>query len=351
MDFKSDKSFFTRVVIIVFIVFLALSFFQFFKDTFEILLLALAAIIWAILFRSLADILVSKTKLNRRWSTISSVIIIMGGFVGLNMIIMPGLSEQIPELKQQIPKAITLVKEKLSEYTIGQSVLEEISDSEKFLDSNQGAIGSFIKGTITSTFNFLTNILVIVVVGFFFLSDPKVYKSMITKAFPIRYRDRTAEVLTAQYVTLKSWLAGKLLSMCILSLLTMIGLWILGIPLGLTLGLIAGLLSFIPNLGPILGLIPAALIAFTVSPSCALYVAILYAVIQLLESNLLVPLIQQNQVSIPPGVILLSQVLMGIALGIMGIILTVPILVLLKVAIQMVYLEDVLDDDVDLDTA
>lgn len=110
----------------------------------------------------------------------------------------------------------------------------------------------------------------------------------------------------------------------------------------LILGLIAALLSFVPNFGPIISVIPAALIALVESPQLALYVLILYATIQTLESYMITPYLQHRLAEMPPALLLTMQVLLGVVAGVAGLIFATPLTVAAMVMIRMWYVEDVL---------
>jgi predicted PurR-regulated permease PerM len=100
---------------------------------------------------------------------------------------------------------------------------------------------------------------------------------------------------------------------------------ILGVPAALLLGLIAALAEAIPIVGPLLGAIPAILVAATVSPQLALAVAGAYLVLQLIEGNVLVPLVMRNTTGISPFLVILSVLIGGAAGGFVGALLAVPI--------------------------
>jgi predicted PurR-regulated permease PerM len=125
---------------------------------------------------------------------------------------------------------------------------------------------------------------------------------------------------------------------------TWVGLQLLGIPLALILSVLAAVLSFIPNFGPILAMVPAMLLGFLQSSSLALYVGLLYVGIQIVETYLLGPWLAQRTASIPPVLTLLTQVLLGVLFGGMGVILAAPATAAGMVLIRMVYVEDVLGD-------
>jgi predicted PurR-regulated permease PerM len=166
----------------------------------------------------------------------------------------------------------------------------------------------------------------------------------ITKLFPIEKRPRVREILYQIVDMLGWWLIGKAGSMLVIGILTWIGLWIIGVPLSLTLGLIAGLLSFIPNFGPILSAVPAILLGFIDSPVKALYVLILYIVVQLIESNLITPMIERRTVELPPALTIISQLALGVLIGGLGLVLATPLLAVVMVLVQTVYIQDVLGD-------
>ncbi len=344
-----SKTFIVKLVIAIVLVFAALGLFELLVEAFQVVLLGITAVIWAVLFRGPADWICSKTCIKHHWATLLSVILVLGVMTGLGWLVFPSFIEEFSQFEKKIPEAINNIKEELVQTSLGRRLVQELESPQEIIMKNGGTLQNLVASFFSSLFGFLADVFIVIVVGFFLLADPHLYKRVIVKLFPVDRRPRVALLLTYQYRTLKSWLAGKLFDMFVVAALTTFGLWLLDIPLPIALGVIAGLISFIPNLGPIIALIPALLIAYLEGPKSVLYVFILYNSIQLIESNLLLPLIQQHQVSVPPAFILLGQVLLGVVAGVLGIILTVPILVLLMVFVKMIYLQDILGDpDVEL---
>jgi predicted PurR-regulated permease PerM len=118
----------------------------------------------------------------------------------------------------------------------------------------------------------------------------------------------------------------------------------MGVPLPLTLGVLTALLNFVPNIGPVLAVIPTALVALTVSPWTALYATLLHIGIGGFDGYVITPLIQQRTVSLPAGLILASQVLLGVLLGGLGVLLATPLAAALFVLVKQLYVRDVLGD-------
>lgn len=132
--------------------------------------------------------------------------------------------------------------------------------------------------------------------------------------------------------------------MAVIGVLTTLGLWLLGVPLALTLGILAALLEFIPNFGPILSAVPAVLLALMESPRLALWVILLYLGIQAAESYLITPLVQRRLASLPPVLVIVSQILGGVLFGFLGFALATPLLAFALVLVKRLYIEDRLGD-------
>ncbi len=154
--------------------------------------------------------------------------------------------------------------------------------------------------------------------------------------------------MQAQTRSLRFWLLGRLASMVFVGLIAGIGLKLLGVPMAFTLGLIAGLATFIPYIGPILGAIPALLVALLEGPIIVLYVAILYFVVETVESSFIAPLAAKKAVHLAPAYTVIIQLAGGAVAGIPGVILATPLAVIGAVTIQLLYVEDVLGEKVEI---
>ena len=138
-------------------------------------------------------------------------------------------------------------------------------------------------------------------------------------------RKRARDVWNAAETRLGMWVRGQLILMGTIGIGTAVAYTLLGVPAGILLGLIAALAEAIPIVGPLLGAIPAVLVAATVSPELALAVAGVYLVLQLIEGNVLVPLVMRNTTGISPFLVILSVLVGGAAGGFIGALLAVPI--------------------------
>jgi predicted PurR-regulated permease PerM len=132
--------------------------------------------------------------------------------------------------------------------------------------------------------------------------------------------------------------------MAIVGLLTTTGLWLLGVPIALMFGAMAALSEFIPNIGPVLSMAPALLVSFGKSASLAGWVFLVYLGVQLLESYVISPIVQQRETHVPAPLLIFCQVLLGYLGGGLGLILAAPLTASVLVLVRMLYLEDVLGE-------
>ena len=185
--------------------------------------------------------------------------------------------------------------------------------------------------------------LLIVLIGIYLAADPTAYMRGVVRLFPPHRRVRIGHILNATAKALQKWLTGMALDMLFVGVVTGLGLWVVGVPLPFALGVLVGVSVFVPYIGPALATVPGLLLALSVSPTLALYAAIVYAVALTIEGNVTQPLLQRWAVSLSPVVNLLAIVAFGIIFGVWGAVLATPMTVALSVLIRMAYIEDVLE--------
>jgi predicted PurR-regulated permease PerM len=132
--------------------------------------------------------------------------------------------------------------------------------------------------------------------------------------------------------------------MCVVAMMSVIGLTALRVRAALALGVLAGFLNLIPNLGPTLSVIPAMAIALLDNPWKSLGVLGIYFIIQQAESNFITPIVMAHQVSLLPAVTLICQLFFVSFFGFLGLFLALPLTVVAKIWIEEVLVKDVLDE-------
>ena len=212
--------------------------------------------------------------------------------------------------------------------------------------SAAGRVFSILDRILSTTLGLIANIGLIFFVGIFIAVDPKLYRNGFARLFPIRRRERVKDILDQIGSTMFRWLMGRFMTMLITGAGTAVALLVLGVPMAITVGVITGLFTFVPNIGAIIGLALGVLVALPQGMSTVGWVVGLYAVLQLLESNVITPLLQQQQTSIPPALLLSFQVIMGALAGFLGLMVATPLLAAALVLIQQAWIKDVLGEPV-----
>lgn len=309
----------------------------------EPLLAIFGGVLFAILFNGAARWLRGKTGLPYTAAlavSIAAPLLLLG--VGL-WFAAPAISDQAGQLAERIPEAVRKLQENLHQWEWTRRILEQQERLTAVLPEGSkaaGLAGSFF----STTFGGLGNLVIALAVGLFLAISPRVYVDGLIALVPLDKRVRARQILGAVASTLRSWLTAKIVAMITIGVLTTLGLWLLGIDLALVLGALAALLSFIPNIGPLIALIPAALIGLVGGPDKLLYVIALYAGIQMVESYVLTPVLQQSMVDLPPALTLSMQVVLGVLAGALGLILAAPLAAVAMVVVSMWYVQDVLGD-------
>jgi predicted PurR-regulated permease PerM len=315
---------------------------------FDVVLILFGAVLLAVFLNGLANILRRHLRFSDGVSVllVSALLILILAF-GV-WLLAPSVAEQVKHLRDELPKSLQNVAAYLNRFGWAKAILEQMPGTNEIIDKVKNSnILSQVGNFFSLTLGALTNIAMMILLSIYLASESKTYIKGFTKLFPKNSRKRVSEILYAIGETLSRWLIGKGVSMLFIGLLTWIGLYFLGVPLALTLGLIAGLLSFLPNFGPIISAVPAILLAFIDSPISALYVLILFVGVQLVESNLVTPMIERRTVELAPVLTIVAQLALAILFGAVGLILATPMLAVIIVLVQMLYIEDVLGDKAD----
>ncbi|HEY0995625.1 MAG TPA: AI-2E family transporter [Gemmatimonadaceae bacterium] len=307
----------------------------------DVLLLAFAGLLFGVFLRRLATLVAAHTPLGPRVALAAVALALVGSLVGAFWAQGTAIATQVRELREALPQAVERLQARLERYDWGERAVEAMPSPGELLPDDPDAV-TRVTGVVSRTFSALTSTVIILFLGIVLAATPGVYVRGLVALVPRRAERRTREVIARTYDTLWWWLVGRVISMTFIGIVTGVGLALLGVPLAFVLGLLAALLSFIPNLGPILSAAPAILLALVDGPRQALWVAALYAGVQVVESYLLDPIIDRKTVYLPPAVTIFAQLVLALIGGLLGVALATPLTALLMVLVTMLYVQDVL---------
>ena len=304
-----------------------------------LLLMLFGAIVIASIFRAVADAICRYTRLPNSVSTGLAILLVLGSLGALIAIFGAHVASQVQSLRETLPAAWRALEQRIGD--IGLS--EQLDKLVATITSPGGGSLSGFGRTLLSIGSGLADLLVVIFAGIYLATQPNFYRIGAIKLVPPTRRKIAAEAMLESERALRLWLKGQAIAMVVVGLLTGLGLWALGMPSAFTLGLIAGVLEFIPFAGPIIAAVPAILLAFAVGPELALWVTLLYLLVQQFEGNVLTPLVQQYAVDLPGAVLLFSLIGFGTLFGTLGVILAAPLAVVTMVLVKRLYVIETLD--------
>jgi predicted PurR-regulated permease PerM len=310
----------------------------------DLLMLVFAAVLIAILLRTLTDYVQQRTGL---WYGLSLAIVSAGLVVLIALtvwLVMDRIVEQMAQLRTLLPQAIQNVNAYIARYPWAQNAVDNLPNPADWVATRGGTIVSQFAGLASTTLGGLVNAIIVFIIGVYLASQPDIYARGLNHLVPFGYRARLGEILNTSHGALQRWLMGRFGLMFLNGGLTTIGLWILGVTLAFTLGVLAGILNFVPNFGPWIAAIPAVLVAFLQGPQQALYVGLLYIALQSIDGYILTPIVDRRSVELPPVLTIVAQVLLGLAFGFVGILLASPLTAVAMILIKTLYVEDLLGD-------
>ncbi len=287
-----------------------------------------------------------------RWLAVIAVYLgIIGGLTGLILLIGPTVAEQIERLIRKLPGYLEILRSLLENLVIrlGMSDPDDNGMLAQLLDINslnswvirssqQLVVRSYslTKGIIGSVFGLL---LALLLSGYMLSGSEKLLQGIIN-LLPYPWNSRVALQISPVSQRMGGYIQGRILVSAILGLVISLGLNFLGLAdFALGLGVIAGFTNLIPFFGPVLGSIPALIVAIAQGGWTALWVLLLFLVIQNLETYVLDPLLVGNSVKVHPLYQLLAVLGGAQVLGIIGALIVPPWVAGTAVLIETLYVQ------------
>jgi predicted PurR-regulated permease PerM len=272
----------------------------------------------------------------------AAILLVYGVFlatvIGLALVVLPYALGQAGDTIATLPAFFDEVRtwaKTLEPPVVARTVVSVVDAAARALPNTNAApqgeevvaVGMTVAGAIMGLLTLLT-------VVYFWLTEHARLQRYVLAFVPTHRRAGARDVWNHAETRLGRWVRAELILMTTIGVGTGVAYTLLGVPSALLLGLISALCEAIPIVGPLLGAIPANLVAATVSPQLALVVAGVYVVLQLIEGNVLVPIVMRNTVGISPFLVLFSVLAGAAAGGFIGALLAVPIAATVEVVLE-----------------
>ena len=289
--------------------------------------------------------LVNKLKnrgINRTLSAVLVYVVMLGIITLALFALVPTLYTQI----QDFAKVVPTIFDKFQNYIDG--VFQKLDTIQNFdawairdgLFEQIEGVGTGIASSlpnmlisiISSFASGMGSIIVGLIIGFFLLVSFESTDSFID-FLPKKIQTATRELLQKIDDALRSFVTGSILDCTFIFIISSIGLYFAGLKAPLLFGLFCGITNIIPYAGPYIGGIPAVLVGFSQGITTGILTLIVLCVIQFLEGNFLQPVILSKTTKLHPVTIILGLLIFGNLWGILGMIISTPLLAALKAII------------------
>jgi predicted PurR-regulated permease PerM len=317
------------------------------------LFLIFAGILLGVFLNAVTEILGQVTRLRHSLRLAIVCLVLAAMFCGVLVLGGNTIAQQATALSNTIKSQIGNVKGFLEQHGVDTSFLDIGNappatgespaatahaasglPSAGAIASGGGAIVSQTLKLILGTVGAVGNFFIVLFLGLCFAAQPGVYRLGLLGMMPSRHRLRATEIVDNIGAMLQRWLLAQIITMAAVFAVTWIGLLVIGVPGAFILGVQAGLLAFIPTVGALLGgliIVLASLASGWVAAASAFG---LFLGVHALESYILTPLIQRQAINIPPATLFGMQILLGTVFGLWGLALALPLMAIVKVAID-----------------
>lgn len=298
-----------------------------------VLLLAFVGALGAIFVHALSDPVAARLHLPRGLAAGLTILVLLvlaivgGWFLGGR------LGDELQQLGDTLPRVV---------HNLQQTVaLPQPLDAlwQQGLGQLQASATALIQRTAEAALGFGAAILFIAFFAIYTAINPGPYRRGLLWLLPPAWRAEAEIVLHDIVHGLRYWMLGQLVSMASVSVLIWIGLALLGIPQALGLALIAGAFELVPVLGPWLSAVPGVLIGLNAGTAAAVHVALMYLVVQQLESNVIVPLAERWAIRLPAGLVLFAIAAGGVLFGLLGVLLATPLTLVVVILVQDLWMQ------------
>ena len=222
-----------------------------------------------------------------------------------------------------------------------QEEVQQFFRTDSFMKIVQAAARKLLPGVwglITGTTTFILGLFGLTVVGLylvFLLLDYRKVQERWTELLPPAWREPVTEFVADFDRGMNRYFRAQAAVASLVGVLSAIGFALIGLPLGVLLGLLVGLLNMVPYLQ--IAAIPPALllaVAHALETGGSIWVALglvalVFAVVQVVQDGVLVPRIMGDATGLSPAFILLSLSVWGKLLGVFGLLIALPMTALL----------------------
>ncbi len=280
-----------------------------------------------------------RRRFSRTWGVVMVFATISLAIALLILMIAPMVYAQTVTLIETVPEALRWVQDR-GLPKLGINVPDNLRIDADYIRQwvtehwaeAKGAAGVVAQSSL-AVLATIANIALIPVVAFYLLRDWDHLISACDRFTPPRWRALTRRLARECDDVLGSFIRGQGLVMLAMAVYYAVTLSLIGLKLSLVVGVIAGTLTFVPYLGFIVGFATALIAVLVQDPSfwMVTWVVIIFVVAQMIEGNVLVPLLVGDKIGIHPVTVIFAVLAGGQLMGFTGVLIALPVAAILAV--------------------
>ncbi|MGB6371329.1 MAG: AI-2E family transporter [Atribacterota bacterium] len=314
-----------------------------------ILFYVLSKLKWLFIYFSIALMLayffdpLYKYLISKKAPKVLAIIVVFGIIIALLILtiffLIPSVINQLNILYNEIPKFINSYQTLILSLEPQLSRFIDPADVESLLKENLSELQKSILGFSQTIIIYLSNIVSSITFGvvivplilFYLMKDIFIFKENLYIFVSKENKKEFKEVLEEIDNIISGFIRGRIIVCFIVGTLIGIGLYFLNLKFALIIGIISGVFNFIPYLGPIVGVVLALIFALGSPWWTLLMIVVLFVLVNQLEAIYLNPNILGKGLGLHPLTVILSILICGQLLGILGVLVAVPLAAILKV--------------------
>ena len=278
-----------------------------------------------------------------RWVAVLGVYALGMLVLGLaGFLLIRPLATQASQLVVQLPGYFDHVNSALTNLAsaYGIQVPTAAANKSSLLAAVQGALSQFLTqalNLVTTIVGFLVDVVLVLFLAFWFMVDGRRFRNVFAALFPAEQQSKVQFVEDTVSQVLGGYIRAQLTMALVIGVSAGLGCFVLGVPYPVVIGLFAFFFELIPMVGPILGSVPAILIAAFQPFPLVVWVALFFAVMQLVENNLLAPRISGKAVGLHPAVAVVALLIGAEIGGIWGALFAVPTVAVFSILLSAIW--------------
>lgn len=289
----------------------------------DILIWLIFALIISILFSPAIDFL-RRRKIPRVLSAILVYVSIFGMLGGVIYLVAPPFVLEIQQFTQLFPQYFEKISPPLS--SLGITAFENFETFTGSVEEWLTRASSNIFSAVFAVFGGIFSTITIFAIAIFLSIEERGVEKVIGLLAPKKYEVYVLSLWERSRVKISRWFASRILLSIFVGLLTFVACYILNIKYAVSFGLLAGILDVIPIIGPVIaGMIIVASLAFEGLWIKALFILIIFVLIQQIEGNILTPILTKKFIGLSPVLVIIALMIGGRLWGVLGAVLAVPL--------------------------